>query len=420
MDLVIPVLVKRWWLVVATPLIFLILAYLWLVSQPDQFEARTRLLIVQRISEQTTVTESASQGLNLSVDTLSALATSRGLLRQVIGELDIPPAEKAALSVGQLSNMIRANIETSGRPNAPSSLPLLTMTVKGEDPVLLQKIAAKWGEVFQRENAELFISEAALSFDFLQDQYNQTKTSLTTKQNEKVNFQRLNPLPVLETRQRALLLKYEEGIALIETKTVALAAAQARLQSAQEAIAKEPQFIELKRSIPNDAIWTILGANPNQQIAANLSNLFVIDQTPNSIFLSLRNEIVQANSNVATLSAELTNLNQRTAQMNAEITALNEQIASAAAGLSILDRELNVASDNFQLVADRLQIARIEKAEQAGSVRIVEEALVPELPVGPGKFRVLAFTAIAGLLIGTFLAFLFDYVRVQGKPQVVS
>lgn len=418
MDLLLPVFVKRWWLVVLTPLIFLILAYLWLVTRPDQFESRTRLLIVPRVSEQGTQT--IVQGLDLSIETLSTLATSRGLLRQVINELDLPAAQKASLSVDQVSAMIRATAETAGRPNAPSSLPLLTMTVKGDDPVLIQKIAAKWAEVFQRENAELFVSEAARSFDFLQAQYNLTKDSLTAKQNEKLVYQRQHPLPALEAQQRALIEKYGEDLSLIEAKSAALVTAQSRLENAQAAIAREPQFIELKRSIPDDAIWTILGANPNQQLAANLSNLFVIDQNINSIFLSLRSEIVTSSSNVATLKAELADLDQRVIQLKAKISGLDDEISTTQSSLSIIDRELTVFTNDFTSVASRLQIAKLAKAEQAGSIRIVEEALISDVPVGPGKLRVLAFAGIAGLLVGTFLAFLADYVRTQGKPQGVS
>ncbi len=49
--------------------------------------------------------------------------------------------------------------------------------------------------------------------------------------------------------------------------------------------------------------------------------------------------------------------------------------------------------------------------EEAGSIRIVESAVEPRIPVGPDRWQLLLPVAMVGLLMGLAVALLVHYVR---------
>ena len=143
------VLIQRWWVVVSVFILIVGGTVIYLSSLPDVYEARTKLLIVAPISERliTDKTEGDDRlpinpflGTNLSVGTLSALGTANDLLQLIISDLDLRDNSTQQLwAVERLASMITVSVETAGTGGTETSLPLLTMTIRGEDPETLRR-----------------------------------------------------------------------------------------------------------------------------------------------------------------------------------------------------------------------------------------------------------------------------------------
>lgn len=343
-------------------------------------------------------------GTSLSVETLSALATANDLLQDIIAALDLRDSATGRLwGVEGLAGMLKPKVETAGRGGAQASLPLLTMTVSGGDPKLVKQVADKWAEVFVRRNAQLFATEAARSYDFVASQYQETQTALQARQVEKLAYQKANPLPSLQSQAEVNATRHREFLSRLQSDRAALAEAQGRLayyeaaldglrrkraerstfekanplgplqgelevltteyqaflsnlqrkqaalvettaraQSLSAALAAEPRVISLKRSIPNESLFTVLGGNVSADKLKALGSLELTDEQPNPTYLSLKALLDAAQTAVAAYTAEVRDLQTRTAELKARIEQLSARAADVRLKASEFDDDIAI------------------------------------------------------------------------------
>jgi len=135
-------LVRKWWVVAVVFALTLGVAMgaSRLADSTSVYEARTRLLIVDPVSNR--IIGEPGDGTNplssLSIDTLSALVAANDLLETVITTLDLRDTEGQPLSPKALGSMMESEIETA---NEGTHIPLLTVTVRDDDPDLVARIA---------------------------------------------------------------------------------------------------------------------------------------------------------------------------------------------------------------------------------------------------------------------------------------
>ena len=191
---------RYWWIVGSVIILAAVLGGFLALRSPEEYEARAKLLIIPRVSEGLmTQTQEVTLGTTLSVETLHSFATANDLLTGIITELDLKNEQGESWAVESLSGMMRPQVETAGRGNAQTSLPLLTMTVTGENPELLKRIANTWATHFIIQNAELFSTEAARSYEFIESQYTETGKSLTILEDQLQAYTTQHPIPLMET-----------------------------------------------------------------------------------------------------------------------------------------------------------------------------------------------------------------------------
>jgi uncharacterized protein involved in exopolysaccharide biosynthesis len=487
-------------------------------------------------------------GISLSVETLRNLAKANDLLADIIRDLDLRNEVTGRyIAVESLAGIMDAKAEVTQGGTQEAPIPLLTMRVRGEDPALLKRIADKWADLFIQRNAQLFAAETARSFEFISSQYEETRKALQAKQEaklayqkanpltslqsqlevstasytgffsqlqanraaladaqarlayfdktlaalrqrraEKVAFQRANPLAAVQTDLEVLTARHRDFLSALQQKQAALVEAKARVQSLSTTLSAEPRLLSLKKSIPNESLFTLLGGNLTPDKLKALESLQVTSEEPNPIYLGLKTQLDQAQTVVSTYSAEIqdlgpraselkqqieqvaariaditlkvsefdediaimssgvdgdvgkegalaaivataradvsllsstiSDLEKRTAEFDNNIQRLSERIGQVQIDLARFDREASVLTTNFNLLAQNLQEARIAKEEQAGSIRVVEAAVVPQVPVGANRLRNIVSSAVLGLFLGVVVAFLVHYVQ-GDRPQ---
>lgn len=226
------VLLRKWWVVAFVVAVTVASAMIFSLFQqvPEIYGTQTKLLVVAPVSERLVAEQiggSPLQGANFSVETLSTLATASDLLQTIIVELDLRELDTGLpLVYERLAGMMTATVATGPK----SFLPLLLMDVRGEDPKLITQVADKWAQVFIQNNSELFLNQ-------------------------------------------------------VQTKRAALVEAQAQLESAEEALAAEPEFLTLERVVSNDVIWTFLASNPDGDAVEALLDLTVEEQVRNDLYV---------------------------------------------------------------------------------------------------------------------------------------
>ena len=459
-------LIRKWWIVVIVLglTLLLALAFTRWSEPPGFYEARTRLLFVDPVSDR--IIGEPDGGPNplsrLSINTLSTLVATNDLLETVIVKLGLHDSEGELWDPARLAAMMKSEIETA---DAGTDIPLLTMTVRGDDPKLVAQIARTWAEAFIQNNSALFASEAAGSYEFIAGQYqsiqeelrktqserlaheqaaqtervaheqlNQTRRlayvqarqveRLTKQQalrDERVAYESKAPLTAPTSELKVLTATYAGFLARLPEARSALVAVQARLASVAEILATEEPFITYERRMPSDVIWSIVSANPTELSEEALSDLVIQDQEGNDLYLSLKEDRASLQSEVASLMAEIQHLEGEVDRAGTEIERMVRQIGSiegdllvfdqntedmlsrfdqetsadlarmdseteaelakldgdANLRLSQLDQEISILAANANRFVQSLQEAVIAKAEQAGSIRVVESAVEP-------------------------------------------
>ncbi|WP_321913690.1 polysaccharide biosynthesis tyrosine autokinase [Paraburkholderia sp. J11-2] len=119
-----------------------------------------------------------------------------------------------------------------------------------------------------------------------------------------------------------------------------------------------------------------------------------------------RTEMVQrftaSHPAVAALDGQIAGVTSELDQLSKQVTALPNTEQTA---LQLL-RDVRVDTELYMSLLNSAQQLRILKAGQVGSVRIVDYAVVQDLPVKPKKLLVLLLSIVAGSFIGTAIVFI--------------
>ncbi len=402
-------LISKWWVVLLI-LVAATAAAIAVSSQlKPQYEVRTQLLLVSRTSEKLTSPPSGSSSLSssLSVDTLSNLALANDLLEDIILTLRLAdPGSGSLASVELLSSMMKVNVKASEQ-NRTAVLPLLTLTVRGGDPVQLKRIAETWADLFIQRNATLFASESARSFDYILSQYEETRKALQAKNQEKLDFLGKNPVRPLRTELLTLAGSKSQGAATTELGTESGSGLLIIDTTSQTGLFGK--FIaDLEQGRVSLAAATAEEKKLGEALKAEPPTL---QQDINPVYIYLKEKLADASTQVASLTAEISQLESKTQELRKSINNLSEQVLKVEVAESSFDRDLAALTTNSQTLATKLQEARLAKEEQAGTIRVVESPIVPQVPVGPRRSQIFLPVGAIGLLVGIVMALMVHYIQ---------
>jgi hypothetical protein len=185
-------------------------------------------------------------------------------------------------------------------------------------------------------------------------------------------------------------------IALSATEVATNTALFAEIQNLYpELFAKDP-WKELSESIPKE---TEVGQLANQ-MAQELLNMQGLEGLLSYSILDtpLSAEIARRESTVRSFQADIARLEQ----VKTDLQQRRDLAWQAYSALLSTSQEIDIAS-----------------ASESSEVRFASLALAPRKPIGPGRTMVMAVGMAAGLMLGVFGAFLFDYIGMESTPSYV-
>ena len=113
-------------------------------------------------------------------------------------------------------------------------------------------------------------------------------------------------------------------------------------------------------------------------------------------------------ANVELLRKQATSLRARKTEQSALATDLELQIVERRTRLGALERSRDAIDQSYRGILSRISEARLAADENTASVKIVENAVMPEKPVRPNPVRLMALALILGLGLGFVLALVTD------------
>jgi len=161
------------------------------------------------------------------------------------------------------------------------------------------------------------------------------------------------------------------------------------------------------------------------ETATNTLNSYRIRKGSINLDLETQNiltSIVELNTQTTLLQQKRDELRQKFTESHPTIIAIDKQISRLQAQISAFDKKISILPETQQIILrlsrdvevnaelyttllNHAQTIRVAKAGTVGNVRIVDYAMLPDLPVKPKKILIAGIAFIAGLMLGVVTAF---------------
>ncbi len=148
----------------------------------------------------------------------------------------------------------------------------------------------------------------------------------------------------------------------------------------------------------------LLEQESQRVLGANLSQVDVSNDSPNSIRLELTQQLVDATNQIQVLQVRQNAIAQAERSLNLQV----KQMPVIARQYTDLQRELNVATESLNRFLGFREGLQIEVAQKSLPWQIILKPQEPQFPISPKTDRNILLGAIAGLLLGIGAALLVE------------
>lgn len=286
---------------------------------------------------------------------------------------------------------------------------------------------------FLNRISKLARSEESSVGDFIDRYLVSAKQNLDKAERALENFKREKRIVSPENETKALVDRLLSMNRLRAENNITLAAAKAKLDTAQNELSQGNPLISDKLSMSQyqeklanaevELVEKLHGfGEGSPQVAVirseinelkmklnNETNKVVNGEgtASNPIYQSLLQGKMQANADIAAATAQETAINKITAdteKMISKLPATEQELAR-------LMRDVSLAQEIYVMLSKRREEAKITEVMIPTDVQIVDRAIMPDKPIFPNKILNILIAAIVGLFAGLFLAFLVEYLK---------
>ncbi|MEF3075895.1 polysaccharide biosynthesis tyrosine autokinase [Methylobacter sp. Wu1] len=121
----------------------------------------------------------------------------------------------------------------------------------------------------------------------------------------------------------------------------------------------------------------------------------------------LRQKFTESYPAVIALQKQMDILQNQIAEYEREVKSLPETQQT----ILRLSKDVQVNSELYMSLLNNSQTLKVAKAGAVGDVRIIDEAILPTVPIKPKKILIVAISLIAGLIIGVILTFVRKFLN---------
>ena len=294
-------------------------------------------------------------------EVLLTMIKSRRIQDKLIESHGLQNGEGGKLTMEESrEELSEATIVSIGRKDG-----VITVSVENESPKKAAAIANDYISELEKLSKELALSEASQRRVFLESQLKDARTKLQAAENAMTASQ----------QQSGLIQLDAQGKAIIES----IAALQAQIA------AKEVE----------------LGA----------VRLFATDENP---------EVKQILATIQELRKQLTNLERANPQAQQASSSILRTDQVPEAGMEYLrrTRDLKYAETIHQLIAQQYQMAKVDEAQNAPILQVLDAAIPPERRSYPKRTQMVLISLVASAFLMCLIAFMLEAKRqAQEDPE---
>lgn len=433
---------RRWWVVLAFLSVVVATAAI-TFTMPPVYQAATKVLLEQRDATASSIGASnlgelSSLGKGSPLDTQAELMRSIPVISQVIKRVNLRnPVTGDLMSTDRFLGAAKVT-QIKGTD-------ILTLSFQHTDPVVTTQVADVWAQVFVEQNRTANRMEASSAAKFIATQLEKTKVELAKAEREMRDYKMAHGALDLSEEARVAV----SNVAAIESELRNATAAHTQSQSRANALRRQlgmsaqqamtstavsqdvtiqrlrAQLIELETS----PVLSNASLTPDHpEVKALQSQISVIRRTLAQEASEVVGKAYGGSDGVRTnldpirqaltkelVSAEIDSLGYgtRVASLSRMVGNFNGRLASLPnkeLNLTRLSRNATVTAEQYKMLLQKHEEARIQEAMNVGNIRIVEEATLPESPIRPKKLQNMLVALVVGLLAGVGVAMFLEYL----------
>lgn len=422
--------VRRRILIIVFPMILLSAAAVGFAMQmPSVYEASAKILVeAQQIPTSLaspTVTASATERIQLIQQRLM----SRENLLQIASKFGLYEGYGAGPSPTDLVELMRDATEIDEISVSKSGGAIgFTVTFRYGDAMMASRVANEFVASILSQNIQTRLNRAAETSKFFEEQLAASQRGLDLIEEKIAAFKRDNEdvLPETLPFRRAALTKAIEEMSQIRLDLAKLAK--------RNDVVRDAPLRRLEHSLDVKK----LELSSREEERATLAPLVAKGFVAENRLREIDRAIASVNLEIAAIEEEIDAYEppggdpEQPEQLRSRLTELEERVREVRggiartpeieAGLAALVRSHAVLQSQYQNAQARLAEAatgeRLEEDRQSERFEVLEQATVPETPVGPKRNRIAIAGSLGGLILGTALAILMELM--DGKIRRVS
>ena len=431
-------LVRGWWLIALSVILFSGTAYYLSARSTSVYKASTTIRLnpnarsgIGAISTPFSVFSNAT----LLDDELEVLR-SRSLTEAVFERARIEGETLKLLENIQHEKHVRV-LQASLTVTPVRKSQLIQITVKAPEAREAYYLANLYADLYRERNQQEARSEISETKEFLREQLGLVKSRLEITEEALKKFQTTTRVVDLAEGTQSTVAKYEEFKAEYNRVQADLFAAEEllkyqrnRLTTRQAEFVAEVQTVTpaLLEALREDLgqLETIQsrllteGLSPSHEKVAEIegraSSIRQFLKKAATTILSSTFLLADPVAESQAIAEEIAKLEFEELRLRSKSEALEqivggydqklEDLPSVALQLSRLDRTRKIDEKIFSMLMEKLEEARIREAGVLGQATIVDRAVVPLTPIAPRPLRDTGIGLLAGLLVGFSAAFL--------------
>jgi len=438
--------VRRYrWLLILPSIIMCTGAFLFSLTLPDIYRARSSVLVEAPKVPESYVQSTVSTRMQERLRTITQQIKSRTRLEQMARDLGLisNALEGKALDdyITEMSNSIEVTVQGAGND-------IFIVSYEGPDPRIVMVVANKLVSLFIDDNLKMREQYAEGTTEFLEGELQRVEKLLQAQEKTVATYKQryIGELPdQQDANQQALArlqMQLQSTVTTLESVRTrkSLVLRQLSTQDSEAALSPtdaahtggEPtgvaQQLEQRRLVLatlqrmyTDAYPDIIHlkqeiAELEAHLAAQDTRLQTVESIP-PVGIASRNISRQQQQELEQIDLEEGKLRQQQANIQEQIVAYEKKVANAgqrAQELSVLTRDYDTTQKNYDSLLARRQQAQIaenlEKRQKSEQFRVLDEARIPTKPWKPQRFKILLTGMGLGLAVGAGSVFLAVYL----------
>lgn len=343
----------------------------------------------------------------LSVEVYRTLALSDDLIQDLIETADLEDTGIKDLRSRLRVELVRLGSRSSVRGTEYGEL--IQFFGTGTDPSSTSRMVTSWAEIFKHRIDALSVAGLNQALSSLNTMYSSTQSDLSSAEDFLARFREEWNLDLLNQEKKSKEDLLTELQTELDHTEITVAELGARLQALQHHTETERRIERLFKAPSADVYWLLNKdeeGQPDNDIGPEDG---LLTEVLNPIYEISRKAAIQVEQDLRGMEANQLQTRLKVRQLETEIESAQAILATQSLVETRLTRQVETFVKTNDLLAEKLELAKIASENRISDIQILGRAVVPDNPIRLNwSARILT-----GLLLGALIGL--AYVVIVGK-----